>query len=189
MKGKFFNIKIRGLWAGMYLFVFSIIYPYLSYARLEAIPSDQVLQVPREIMALMLRKDICSLIDLLEIPPVPKRGLRSFFSSPSGEQTHMRLQGDELLRRYIDCVKVYILIFSRFPITEESKITYNTLPSDLEDHFVSEIGIETFTSALADTIEPNLAHKKILITFKVDFKYSEAGWSIINIYNFDYHPI
>jgi hypothetical protein len=140
-------------------------------------------------MDLMLKKDICGLIDLLEVPPVQKIELGSFFSPPSEEQTHIRLQRDELLRRYIDCVRVYILIFSRFPITEGSKITYATFPSDTEDHFVSEIEIETFTSALADKIEPNLAHKKIFATFKVDFNYSEERWSIINIYDFHYHPI
>ncbi|MGA1842654.1 MAG: hypothetical protein ACMUIU_18720 [bacterium] len=163
--------------------------PQLSHAQLNTLPSYQIRQVPQKIMALMLKKDICSLIDLLEVPPVPKRGLGSFFSAPSKEQIQIRLLRDELLRKYIDCIRVYILILSRLSITEESKITYETNPSDLEDHFVSEIEIETFTSALADKIEPNLAYKKISVTFKVDFKYSEAGLRITNIYDFNYHPI
>lgn len=140
-------------------------------------------------MSLMLKKDICNLINLLEVPPVQKRGLGSFFLSPSAEQIQSRLQADELLRRYIDCVKIYIFILNRFSITEKSKITYNTNPSDIDDHFVSEIEIETSTSALADTIEPNLAYKKIFVTFKVDFKSSDTGWRIHNIYDLKYYPI
>ncbi|MGA1865244.1 MAG: hypothetical protein ACMUHX_09295 [bacterium] len=189
MRENCFKIKIRDLLAGMYILILFITCPKLSHAQIEHYSSDQIRQIPEEIMALMLKKDICGLIDLLEVPPIPKKGLGSFFSSPSGKQIHIRLQRDELLRRYIDCMRVYILIFSRFSITEESKITYNTLPSHAEDRFVSEIEIETFTSALADKIEPNLAYKKISVTFKVDFKYSEAGWRITNVYDFSYHPI
>ena len=188
MGGGCFNVKIRRLWAVIYLLIMLLTCPLLSHAQTEPILSGQIRQVPEEIVALIIKNDICSLVDLLEIPPVPKREWRSFFSKPSKEEIQIRVQRDELLRRFMDCIREYMIVFSRLSVTESAKMTYNTLPANTQDHFVSEIEIETFTSALADTIRPNLANRKILLTFKVNFKYSGKGWSITNIFDFNIHP-
>lgn len=180
--------KIRIFLVGIYLIIFFLTRPPQSHAQIESTSSNQIQKVIQEIMVLMLKKDICTLINHLEVPSVPKREWRSFFSSPSRELTQMRVQRDELLRNYINCIKGYILIFSRLSVTERSKMTYNIIHTDFQNHFVCKVEIETLASSLAETYAPDMAHKNIIITFNVNFKYSEKGWKIINIYNFSVHP-
>ncbi len=139
-------------------------------------------QIVQEFITLILKGDICELLDRCEVPPLSKAQRRSLFSifAPCG-QTEVRLQRDKLLRNYIDLLRQLIIVFHRLDISKRSEITCSPVSGDSPDHFTTQVKIQTPPSPLAGTILPELDGKSILLSFTLTANCSGTGWKISDI--------
>jgi len=166
-----------------------------GYAQTKAaLPShcQQVFQqqIIQKIITLILKGDVCALLDRCEVPPLSKAQKRSFFSifAPRG-QTEVRLQRDKLLRHYIDRIRESVIVFSRLNISTKSEVNYFPVSNDSPDHFTTQVKIKTPPSPLAATISPDLDGKSLLLSFTLTVNCSEKGWKITDISNSNFFVI
>ena len=148
-------------------------------------------QVVREFIALILKADICALLDRCAIPPLSKVQRRSFFSifAPAG-QNEARLQRDKLIRHYIDRLRELIIAVHRLGITPKSEINYYPASGGSADHLATLVKIKSPPSPLAATISPDLDGKSVLLSFTLTVTCSSAlpvncpkkeGWKITDL--------
>jgi len=158
--------------------------PGAGYAQPEIIP---LMQVPQQFVSLVVKKDICALLDHCLVTPSTDVK-RPFFASLSPAQTKMRLDQDELLRRHIDRFRELILVFHRLSISERSPLRYQVTHDELSNNLIMAIEIETSASPLAVTISPHLADKDLIISFTLTIKWFQEKWQIIHLSKARFHP-
>ncbi len=176
-----------GLYLLFWLMLWLIAKPEISYARAEIISLMQEQQVPQQFVSLVVKKDICTLLDYCLVTPATDVK-RPFFAPVSPAQTKMRLAQDELLRRHIDRFRELILVFHRLSISERSPLRYQINQDDLSNNFKIAIEIETSASPLATTISPHLADKDLIISFTLTIKWFQEKWQIIHLSKARFHP-
>lgn len=163
----------------------------LSIAPLTSSHGQQIFQeqIFPEFMSLLLKHDICALLDHCEVPPLSKtnsmaaQGERQllFAIFPHLGQTEVRLQRDTLLRHYIDRLRELVIIFSRLNISAQSAVNHRFVHVESPDYFYTQVTIKTPPSCLADTISPDFAGRSILLSFTLTVACSKHGWKIIGL--------
>jgi len=161
--------------------------PVAGYAQLETMSRDQSQKVLQQFVSLVLKKDICTLLDHCFVTPAIDIN-RPFFAPGRPAQTKMRLDQDELLRQHIDRLRELILVFHRLSIFEKSPLLYQVTQDDLSNNFIIAIEIETSPSPLAVTISPQLADKDVIIFFTLTIKWFQEKWQIVHLSKARFYP-
>jgi hypothetical protein len=159
------------------------------YAQPAPPALHQAQQVPGRLISLILKKDICTLLDHYSLPITPGPEKRPFLRPPTPARTQMRLDLDSLLREYIDCLRELMLAFHRLSISEKSPVTSTvTLRSD-PNSFLLEIEIEAPQAhPRAVTISPSLAAKNLSLSFQATITCSDdRRWEVITISRPGFH--
>jgi len=175
-----------GIYLLFWLMLGLIVKPF-ECAQAEIISLMEEQQVPQQFVSLVLKKDICTLLDYC-LPTTATDIKRSFFSPVSPAQTKMRLDQDKLLRRHIDRFRELILVFHRLSISERSPLRYQVTHDNLSNNLIMAIEIETTASPLAVTISPHLADKDVIISFALTIKWFQRKWQIIHLSKARFHP-
>ena len=185
-EGRIFQIGLPFL---LWLVLWLLFKPGLGYAQPEIIPFYQVQaqQALQQFVSLVLKKDICTLLDHCLIPPL-SNSKRSFFALSTPAQTKIRLDLDEILRRHIDRLRELILVFHRLSISPKTPLIYQISPDHASNNLVIAVEMEPFASPLAVTISPVLANKDLTLSFTITIECSEEKWRIINISKARFHP-
>ncbi|MEW5801514.1 MAG: hypothetical protein AB1847_05340 [bacterium] len=186
--------------------------PTLADLRhLDAWPHTVRQQVFQELMRLILKGDICTLLDHCEIPPLSKEQQRPLFAilSPRG-QSEVRLQRDKLIRQCIDRLRELTIIFRRLNVSEKSEI--HCCPASADSPcfsnassaavasfgycgpFTTQVRIKISPSPLAATVYPELGRsnpkldrvstdtdRQWFLSFTLTITDAAGGWKITHL--------
>ena len=158
-----------------------------GYAQPGIILLMEEQKVLQQFVSLVVKRDICTLLDHCSVTSAPDV-TRPFFAPLSSTQTKMRLHQDELLRQHIDSFRELMLVFHRLSISEKSPIRYQVTQDDLSNSLIMAIEIETLASPLASTISPHLADKDLIISFTLTINWYQEKWQIIHLSKAHFHP-
>ena len=158
-----------------------------GYTQPELILLMEEQKVLEQFVFLVVKKDVCTLLDHCTVPSAADVR-RPFFAPSSSAQTRMRLDQDELLRQHIDSFRELMLIFHRLSISEKSPIRYQVTQDDLSNTLIMSVEIETLASPLASTISPHLADKDLIISFTLTINWYQEKWQIIHLSKAHFHP-
>ena len=162
-------------------------------AALHAQPANPALheaqQVPDRLISLILKKDICKLLDYYSLPVPAGLEKRPFLKPPTPARTQMRLDLDSRLRDYIDCLRELMLAFHRLSISEKSPVHATVTPSGSPNSFLLEIEIEAPQDhPRAVTISPSLAVNNLSLSFQATITCSDDGhWEVITLSKPSFH--
>lgn len=176
-----------GLYLLFWLLLGLMAKPAAGYAQPEIISFMEEQQVLEQFVSLVIKKDVCTLLDYCLVTPAADVK-RPFFAPVSPVQRKMRVDQDELLRRYIDNFRELVLVFHRLSISERSPLRYQVTHDDLSKNLIIAVEIETSASPLASTISTHLADKDVIISFTLTIKCSQEKWQIIHLSKARFHP-